>query len=162
MSFQALTFPHLWHNGSIPMKQIIAMPYYRWRGRLGRWHRLLFISPAEARLINLMGGRVYMSRRIVNKNGFGLTFVLSLGKTLRHEKIKREVRVGKCYVDFGAMDIGRGLEVDGKDYHRDVVAEFDRDSYLYQRNWRIMHIEASQLWRDPDKVQRDVLKFLLD
>lgn len=103
-----------------------------------------------------------MSTHIKNHNGFGLSIVWSLGKAMRSEGMKREVRAGRYYIDFGAADIGRGIEIDGAAYHQDVVQAFDRDSYLYQRGWKIMHIAAVKLWSDPERVQRDVLKFLFD
>lgn len=132
----------------------------RLRGRFRRLVRILFPSPAEVRLIELMGGKVLtFDWLIARKTGFPLAIVLKMGRALKHENIRREVQVGPYYVDFG-NDIGRAIEVDGREYHTDVVAAFDRDSYLYQRGWRVMHIPAAALWREPDKSVRKVLEFL--
>lgn len=136
--------------------------YYRLRARYWRLQRLLFMSPAEARFVRLMGGRVLTFRHIRStKTGFPLTFVLGLGRSLRAQQFRREVRVGKYYVDF-ANDIGWCIEIDGSEWHRDVVAEFERESYLYQRGCRILRIKAPRLWNDSAGVQRDVLKFLAE
>jgi very-short-patch-repair endonuclease len=43
----------------------------------------------------------------------------------------------------------------------DVVAQFDRDIYLYERGWKVLHIPAIWLWNNPNKVQQQVLGFLL-
>jgi len=82
-----------------------------------------------------------------------------MGKAFRDERFKREVRVGKYYLDFG-NDIFWGIEVDGEKWHMDVIAEFERESYIYQRGWRILRIKAIRLWNDPARVQREVLQFL--
>jgi len=138
----------------------IVKRYYRTRSAWWRLNRLLFPSPAELRLIEIMGGKYVTVEWLKHpKTKFRFAIVLSLGKFLRDEKFGREVRVGKYYIDFG-NDVGWGLEVDGAEYHRDIVAAFDRDSYLYQRGWRVMHIMAVRLWNEPAVVQREVLKFL--
>jgi len=93
-------------------------------------------------------------------NGFPLTIVINKGRILRNEKVRREVRVGKHFLDFG-NDLFYGLEVDGAEYHKDVVAQFDRDSYIYMRGWRVLHIPALWVWTRPQKVQQLVLGFLL-
>jgi very-short-patch-repair endonuclease len=107
-----------------------------------------------------MGGKVWQSKFIKWPGGFPLAIVLSKGKFLREEKVRREVRVGKYFLDFG-NDLYYGLEVDGAAYHQDVVAAFDRDSYLYMRGWKVLHIPAIWLWNNPNKVQQQVLGFLL-
>jgi len=138
----------------------IVKRYYRTRSAWWRLNRLLFPSPAELRLIEIMGGKYWKIEWLKHpRTKFRFAIVLSLGKFLRDEKFGREVRVGKYYIDFG-NDVLMGIEVDGAEYHRDVVAAFDRDSYLYQRNWRVMHIMAVRLWNEPAVVQREVLKFL--
>lgn len=120
--------------------------------------RLLFPSPAELRFIELMGGKI-LRLPIRNRKGFSLVYIISIGKILREEKFKREVRCGAFYIDFG-NDIGRGLEIDGKKFHMDVVYEFERDIYLSERNWRVLHIKAADLWRQPSLVQRQVLSHI--
>jgi very-short-patch-repair endonuclease len=106
-----------------------------------------------------MGGKVWQSKHIKWPGGFPLALVLSRGKILKEEKFKREVRAGRYWIDL-ANEIYVGLEVDGEKWHRDVVAQFDRDSYLYMRGWRIHHISAIRLWLEPNKVQQEVLSFL--
>lgn len=138
----------------------IQSKYYATRSNYWRLKRLLFPSPAELRFINIMGGKFITIPFI--KGGdqrYPFVIVISLGKLLKSENYSREVRVGKFYIDF-ANDIGRGIEIDGRQYHLDVVYEFERDSYIYQRGWRLMRIPAGSLWREPDKVQRDVMLFL--
>ncbi len=112
------------------------------------------------RFIEIMGGRVMRFEKIRSrKTGFPLSIVISMGRFLKDERFKREVRAGKYFVDFG-NDILYAFEIDGKYWHMDVVAQFERDSYLYQRGWRIMRIEAVRIYNNPDAVKREVLKFL--
>jgi len=107
-----------------------------------------------------MGGKVTTIKQIKRPaTKFPLAIVWSLGPALKTEMFEREVQAGKYWLDFG-NDIFWGFEIDGREWHRDIVAEFDRDSYLYQRGWRIMHIEAGNLWRSPDRVKLQVLQFL--
>lgn len=138
----------------------LGFAFRRWRGRIRRVRRLVFMSPAEARFVEIMGGRCLTIGWLRSRGtGFPVTLVVSLGSILRAEHYHREVRVGKYFIDFG-NDVGRGLEIDGREYHTDVVAAFDRDSYLYQHNWIVKHIPAHKLWNDADSVQREVLEFL--
>jgi len=134
--------------------------YYKLRASFRRRRRLLFPSPAELRLIVIMGGRVVQIKRLRDPStGFPLALVIKWPKVFKHEFVRREVRCGPYYIDFG-NDIGRGIEIDGRAYHTDVVAAFERDSYLYQRNWLIMHIPALWLWNNPVKVQQLVIGHL--
>lgn len=121
---------------------------------------MLYPSPAELAFIRLMGGRTIEFRRIRNRRtGFRLAIVVSMGKTLRRERVKREVRVGRCFVDFG-NDIGRAIEVDGNKWHTDVVHEMERDNYLAQFGWRVLHVRAPDIVRDPAKTRQVVHEFL--
>lgn len=138
----------------------IIWKYRKVRGQWRRIRRLLFPSPAELRFIDLMGGTyttINWIRRPATR--FPLAIVWDIGPALKAEMFKREIKAGRYYVDFG-NDIFWGFEIDGQKWHRDVVREFDRDSYLYTRGWRLMHIEAARMWRDPDRVKYDILKFL--
>lgn len=142
--------------------QKLITAFYRARAKYYRWNRLFFPSAAEVRLIEIMGGKMLSIKWIKHhQTKHPLTFVFSLGNTLQHEKFNREVRAGRYYIDFG-NDLAMGLEVDGAAYHRDVVKQFDRDSYLYQRGWRIIHIPAVRLWNDPTGVQQQILSFIYD
>jgi very-short-patch-repair endonuclease len=135
--------------------------YYRTRSQYWRTKRLLFPSPAELKFITLMGGKVWRVNKLCWPGGYPFAIVLSKGKFLREEKVRREVRVGKYFLDFG-NDLMYGLEIDGHHWHLDVVAEFDRDIYLYNYGWKVLHIPAIWLWNSPNKVQRKVLNFLLE
>lgn len=127
------------------------------------------MSPAEARFIELMGGKVWTVERIRSKHtGFPLTPYWSLGTRLKAEGFRREVRYGRYFVDF-ANDLNRIIEVDGNPYHMDVVADMDREIYIKEFCWRwqrnrearIMRIPAHKLWLDKQKLQDDVLKFIM-
>lgn len=146
----------------------LAQTYRRWRGRYRRLRRLIFISPAEARFIELMGGKVVVLQRIRDKHtGFPAAVYWNLGKRLKAEGFKREVRYGLYFVDF-ANDLNRIIEIDGNPYHMDVVADMDRDIYIRELCWkwnrtreaRIMRIPAHRLGLDKMKVQQEVLKFI--
>lgn len=138
----------------------LVRAFYKYRAKWYRANRLLFPSPAEVRLIEIMGGKYFTIKALRHrKTKFPLTIVVSLGKILESERFAREVRVGRYFVDFG-NDLAMALEVDGKAYHRDIVREFERDSYLYQRGWRVVHIPAIKLWNDPLAVQHEILRFV--
>lgn len=140
--------------------QKLVTKFYRYRASYYRWNRLLFPSAAEVKLVEIMGGKAFTIgwfKHPATKRPF--TFIYSLGKALSDERFGREVRAGRYYIDFG-NDVGAGIEVDGKAYHTDIVREFDREVYLNQRNWRIMHIDAIKLWNDPNFVQQTILKFI--
>lgn len=134
--------------------------FYRSRSRFWRNNRILFPSPAEVQFIRLMGGKVIQVDHFKHpKTGFPFTIVTSMGKYLEDEKFKREVRVGKYWIDFG-NDICWGIEVDGEKYHKDIVFQQDRDDYFADFGWRVLHIPAIKIWVAPNEVQRAVLKFL--
>lgn len=149
--------------------------YYKLRASYYRMNRMLFPSPAELKLIEIMGGKVIRIKFIKHhETGFKLAFVLSMGKILKAQKFEREVKAGKCWIDFG-NDIQWGIEVDGKQWHRNVVKEFERAEYLsgfcdrkcqkkcqkhLNVGWRIKHIDAVRLYNEPAKVQAELLKFL--
>lgn len=138
----------------------VIRKYYIYRSRWFRINRIIFPSPAELRFIEIMGGRVFRLKYVRHpRTKFPIAYIASMGKVLRDEKFKREVRVGKYFLDFG-NDVFCAIEIDGRNWHMDVVAEFERDSYIYQRGWRIKHIDAIKLWNQPDQVQREILKFL--
>ena len=146
-----------------PKKQNILYHYRIVRSQVWRARRMLFMSPAEARFIEMMGGRVLVVEWFVSplNNNYPLTIVLSMGKLLRREKVRREVRVGKCFIDFG-NDIRRGIEIDGRDYHQDVLKEQARNEYVAEYGWRLLHIQAGDMYRSPDYVKRKVIAFLCD
>lgn len=152
------------HNVTMKInKKLLTYYYYVLRSQMWRAKRMIFISPAEARFIEIMGGKVVKFDWITHpKTGFNLGVVVSLGKVLRRERIEREVRVGKCFVDFGTTNkyYKRGIEIDGRDFHMDVVKELERDEYCWQYGWRLLHIQAADLYQCPDLVQRRVLTFL--
>jgi very-short-patch-repair endonuclease len=121
------------------------------------------MSPAEARFVRIMGGRVLTVSWLASpiNNRFPVSIVLSLGRDLKREKMRREVRVGAMYIDFG-NDIRRGIEIDGRRYHRDVLKEHERNKYVAQYGWRLLHIDASEMYRSPEYVRRKVIAFLSD
>lgn len=116
--------------------------------------------------MRLMGAKLFTLGWLKSTpQGFPLTLVLSRGKILRRAKIKREVRIGRCWTDF-ANDLYWCIEIDGSPWHQDVVADFDREVYMKEyllrqhKDMRILRIPAPRLWHDSAGVQRDVLKFL--
>lgn len=137
--------------------------YYRARSWYWVHKRLLFPSPAELRFIEIMGGKVYTNERIRHpQSGFPFAVVLSLGTILKREKICREVRAGKCRIDFGCTNkyYKKGIEIDGRNFHQDIIKELERDEYVKQFGWQLLHIQAAELWRNPAKVQRRVIAYL--
>lgn len=128
-----------------------------------RRNRLLFPSPAELQFVRIMGGRVITIDHIKHPDtGFPLAIITSMGTALRREYVRREVRVGAMYVDFAFITPydKKAVEIDGKDFHMDVVREQERDDYLRDRGWRVLHIRAADLYANPDLIQRRVIDFL--
>lgn len=143
-------------------RDIVYKTYYI-KKRWWRNNRLLFPSPAEVRFIQIFGGTVLIFKNIRHyRTKFPLTIVVSLGRVLRRELIKREVRAGAMYIDYAFVNeyVKRGIEIDGKAWHRDVVREQQRDEYLNNRGWKILHIDAADLYRRPEWVKKRVLMFL--
>lgn len=135
---------------------------YKWRAAWRKRRRLLFPSPAEAELIRIMGGkRIIIDYIKDRRTGFPLCFVTDLG-LLSREGIQREVRVGAMYIDFATVGLAyqKGIEVDGKMWHMDVVHEMERNEYVSQYGYALLHIPAGEIWRNPTRVQQRVLKFL--
>lgn len=140
----------------------------RWQNVYRRYKRLVFPSPAEMRLIELMGGKVLRVNFIKEpRNKFPMTIVLNRGHLFRREKIKREVGYGSYWVDF-ANDINRIIEVDGSEYHMDVVADFDREVAIKElcrrrkMDARILRIRPFEMYQNPNLIQQKVLGFLID
>lgn len=88
-----------------------------------------------------------------------MAFVVSRGKLLRQEHVGREVRAGKCYIDF-ANDLHRGIEIQSRKWHNDVIKDAQRFEYLRDRGWRILYIEAIDIFRNPYTVRERVTRFL--
>lgn len=125
-----------------------------------RNRRIIFPSPAEVEFVRLFGGSVLVLSFLKDpQSGFPAAVFVSMGWYLRQEKVRREVPVGSKWVDFG-NDIKRGIEIDGGEWHRDIVKEQDRKEYLEARGWLILHIPATRLRRYPDKVANEVIEFL--
>lgn len=93
------------------------------------------------------------------RTGFPLTFVTDMGWFKKHH-MKREVRVGRYWTDF-ANDIGRCIEVDGRQWHMDVVKEQQRDDYIKGFGYLLLHLKAGDIYDNPDVVRRRVITFLL-
>ena len=138
----------------------LVTKFYRTRSSYYRWNRLLFPSAAEVRFVHIMGGRyfqIWWLKHPKTKRPF--TIVYSLGRVLRDERFKREVRVGRFFVDLG-NDCQMAVEIDGARWHRDIIKEMKRDEYLAGYGWRVLHLPAVKLWNDPAYVQRTILKFV--
>lgn len=144
---------------------IAAVRQQIWHKRKAIWRtgRMLFPSPAEVHFVRLFGGKALTLDFLKStKTGFPLTFIYSRGRFLKYNFMQREVRVGAMYVDFAFVDSvsKKAVEIDGSDYHRDVLKEQDRDEYLALRGWRVLHIPAMDLYRQPGRVQQKVFEFL--
>lgn len=153
----------------------LVVTFYRTRSKYWRLQRLLFPSPAELQFIKILGGKFLRFPIHNRRTGFLFAVVFSLGKVLRNEGFKHEVRAGKFWIDF-ANDTGLGIEIQGRMWHSgNVLKEQFRYNYLsnfcvpkcryychdhLNRGMRIMYIDAKRLWHEPDKVKAEVLHFL--
>ena len=119
-------------------------------------------SPAELKFIEIMGGRVYTIGFLKHPKTKFPRAIIFMGSYLNSEFIEREFRVGAMYIDFAFVTpwYKKGIEIDGKNFHRDIVREQNRDDYLASYGWSIMHIVAEDLYRQPAKVRARVEKFL--
>lgn len=123
--------------------------------------RLLFMSPAEAEFVRVMGGRLLVLSFVRSRKlRFPLTILISTGPILRSEGVRREVRAGKYFVDFG-NDLRRAIEIDGAAYHKDIVAATERDEYLAYYGWLVLHVDAKSVFTKPYKVRRAAESWLL-
>lgn len=128
-----------------------------------RDNRMLFPSPAEVEFIRIMGGKAISLDHVKHPyTGFPLTIVTSMGAILEREFIQREVRIGAMYVDFGVANkyYKKAIEIDGLNFHRDIVKEQRRDEYCRERGWKLLHIQAADVYRQPILVRKLVVKFL--
>lgn len=143
------------------VKAIIRNIHYKhneWR----RINRILYPSPAEVKFVQIMGGHVIRVRFIRHvKTGFPLTFFVTMGRGLKREYVQREVRVGAMYVDFAFINdyTKKAIEIDGST-HNDIVIEQNRDDYLHEHGWEVIHIRGIEIYRNPARVRRRVIAFL--
>ncbi len=136
--------------------------FRKYRGKYRRLKRLVFASPAEMQLITLMGGKVVSTNLVHNRNGFPFTIVVSMGGWFGGKQhVKREVREGKFFVDFG-NDIKRGIEIDSREWHMDITKDQERDEYFKAHGWRILRIKTSDLATRQDMIQKAVIDHLLN
>ena len=136
---------------------------YKLRASWRKRRRLLFPSPAEAEFIRIMGGkRIIIDFFKDHKTGFPLCIVTSQGRILKGECLAREVRVGAMYIDFATVGLvyQKGIEIDGAAYHQDIVKEQDRDDYLRNYGWQVMHIKAADVFYNQNSVRSRVAEFL--
>ena len=120
--------------------------------------RRLYATPAEVRLVQILGGKTLTLHTIKDKEtNLPLTIVLSRGKVLRREHFKR---TGDTLILF-SNDIKWALALEGREYQRDIVAAYERDQQLLSDGWRIKYIRAYDLFNNPDRVRQNVLQFLV-
>lgn len=128
-----------------------------------RKNRMLFPSPAEVQFVRIMGGKAITIKRLKHPStGFPMVIFVTMGKRLNREFVEREVRVGAMYIDFAFATkySKKGIEIDGAAFHRDIVKEQQRDDYCLAYGWKLLHIQAADVYSNPDLVQRRVDNFL--
>jgi very-short-patch-repair endonuclease len=111
-----------------------------------------------------MGGHVLTINKLRHYKTKFPRAIIFMGSFLKHELVQREVRVGAMYLDFACITPWdrKAIEIDGKNFHRDIVKEQNRDDYLEKYGWRILHIPAEDLYRKPDKVRDRVIRFFAE
>lgn len=112
-----------------------------------------------------MRGRAWQVKWIKHsRTGFPLTF-LWRGRLLKNELVDREVwaddRRRYC-LDFATprASYRKAVEIDGMNWHQDIVREQQRDEALNAMGWQVLHVPARKVFREPRIVYMDVLKFL--
>jgi very-short-patch-repair endonuclease len=71
-------------------------------------------------------------------------------------KFKRQVPIGPYIVDFGCLNHGLVVELDGGQ-HSERVSDAERDEYLRSRNLRTMHFWNHDVLRNTDAVLAEIL-----
>lgn len=73
--------------------------------------------------------------------------------------VKREYPIKGFYADFAIPRRKVVFEVDGKEFHQDVVREWARDQAIIRAGWHLLHIPAERLWQHPKQVRKEVKLF---
>lgn len=126
----------------------------------GKRHELLFPSAAEVEFIRIFGGKYWQTNLIKDRTtGRPFTLVLDLGVILKRELVEREVRVGRYFIDFGAITPydRKGIKIEPR---ADIVRQQDDRDYFGSFGWHLFHLEAASVFREPMRVQSEVLKYL--
>ena len=69
---------------------------------------------------------------------------------------EREVKVGRCSIDFGNRALKIGIEGDGERYHMDVLKDEARDKFLRSRGWYIVRFRYPRLKNRPAEVRKEL------
>lgn len=132
----------------------------RARDAWSKRRQLMFPSPAEVEFIRIFGGRYITFSRVKDPDtGYPLTIVTNLGVVLKRELIRREIRVGRYFIDFGQITPWdrRGIKIEDR---LDVVKYQELDDYVRGLDWSLFHLEAAAVFREPMRVQQRVLEWL--
>lgn len=136
--------------------------YKKTRAKFRRARRLLFASPAEMKFVEIMGGHVVRLPLQDFRSHFPLVWVWWWPRIFRKYNVRRELQVGRYYVDFGSIKNHRkkAIEIDSAYYHQNIVAEQERDDYLHEHGFLIMHVRVIHIYRQPKDVKKKVVQFL--
>jgi len=63
--------------------------------------------------------------------------------------------VGKYFLDFGSPKFKIGIELDGKEFHKDYKKDLARDEELLQLGWKIFRIEGKECYTEPTYFAHD-------
>lgn len=126
------------------------------KAKLTARYNLLFPEPVETRLLQVLGGST-LTIGAVRRGNKPMTITLSRGRLLRSERFRRSV-----VDDMGVLanDLRWAISVQGKDYEMDVVKAYEKDERLEAAGWRLMYINARELWQNPDLARQNVMRFL--
>lgn len=133
--------------------------YIRRRSEWRRRRRIVFPSPAELALVRILGGVAITFPFLRDPRTDFPAAIVWRGRFLKAELVRREVRVGRYYIDFG-NDIRRGVEVMSDEWHKDIVAEDERREYIEKYGWQLLYIWASDI-RDRPNIVRDRVRIFL-
>jgi very-short-patch-repair endonuclease len=118
---------------------------------------VLFPSPVETRMIEVLGGKCLTIDSVRDKEtGRKMVIVWKQPKLLKKEHFRR---TGDKLVIY-SNDLKMGLAIQGREYERDVLAAQERDEMLSEHGWRVRYIKASWLWNDEPKVRAAVTQFI--
>lgn len=127
------------------------------RRQAAKQYQRLFPSPAELRIIEIMGGKVLRINRIISqRSGLPMAIILSRGGMLRREHFKR---TGDDLVLF-SNDLKWGLAIQGAAYERNIIEAFERDQTLKENGYRIQYLPVRWLVNRPDLVRDRINQFV--
>ena len=69
-------------------------------------------------------------------------------------------KIGSKWVDFAIIEKRKVVEADGERWHRDKKKEQERDLYLAQCGWDVLHLTGSEIVSKTDECRERIFEFV--